>query len=62
LFKLLINAKLMLVCCQQGLKHYNDLRVAVSRSEADELARVVLAEATKLVPGSTVELVGGFRR
>jgi len=28
----------------------------VSRSEADELARFVLAEATKLVPGTTVEL------
>jgi len=51
-----------MVCCQQGLKHYRDLAVAVSRSEADELARFILTEATKLVPGTTVELVGGFRR
>ena len=36
--------------------------MAVTRSEADELARIVLAETTNLVPGATVELVGGFRR
>ena len=51
-------------CCvdQQGLRHYKDLSMAVTRSEADELARIVLAETTNLVPGATVELVGGFRR
>ena len=53
---------MFVMCCLQGLKHYRDLTVAVSRSEADELAHFVLAKATKLVPGATVELVGGFRR
>jgi len=51
-----------MVCCEQGLRHYSDLSIAVSRSEADELRHIVLAEATKLVPGTSVELVGGFRR
>ena len=58
----MINVGHVMMCCHQGLKHYNDLRVAVTRAEADQLTQFVLAEATKLVPRTTVELVGGFRR
>jgi len=57
-----MSAEMSVAYCQQGLRHYTDLSVAVSRPEANGFARIVLAEVTKLVPGTTVELVGGFRR
>jgi len=46
-----------------GLKYYKDLaRTPVLKVEADRVQRLVAEIAESLLPGATVELVGGFRR
>jgi len=50
------------MCYVPGLKYYDDLNTAVGRPEADALAQIILADCMQLVPGITVDLVGGFRR
>lgn len=46
-----------------GLKHYEDLSCTpVTRQQANAIRCLVASEADKLLPQTTVELVGGFRR
>ncbi|KAL5022597.1 hypothetical protein ScPMuIL_001752 [Solemya velum] len=47
---------------QWGLAFHDDLTSPVLRQEADNLLEVIREEATKLLPGVIVEIVGGFRR
>jgi hypothetical protein len=46
-----------------GLKYYQDLCcIPVKRQEAEAIQRFIADIVENLVPGATVELVGGFRR
>ncbi|XP_067657626.1 DNA-directed DNA/RNA polymerase mu-like [Haliotis asinina] len=45
-----------------GLAFHEELQTRVERPEADNFMFMVRAEAQRILPGTTVELTGGFRR
>ncbi|XP_046360597.2 DNA nucleotidylexotransferase-like isoform X1 [Haliotis rufescens] len=45
-----------------GLAFHEELQSRVERPEADNFTAMVRAEAQSILPGTTVELTGGFRR
>lgn len=45
-----------------GLQYYDHLSVPVSREEAEVVRDYVFSQAAVCSPGTTVEVVGGYRR
>ncbi|XP_062452628.1 DNA-directed DNA/RNA polymerase mu [Rhea pennata] len=47
---------------QAGLRYWEDLATPVTLAEAEAIGELVRAEAWRILPGTTMTLVGGFRR